>query len=422
MSNPSDPLEPVYGVQLFDDLHVYLPDLLYNPNRFATVQDLLQYVRQQTRAHFNLYNRGVLQYQQQQERLAREVPLQLPRRVRTASVSAELPGSLNQGAMPYSRAQVPESTAEAPSVPATATTEAAPPPAPRYAPAPPLITPLLSAPLRSAVEAVLAPLPSALPVTADVGAVDISGQNAPVTPPRPASSSSATASVTASATAAGGAGAGTTSTTSSTTTTTPLFTTTYARQRFNTASGRTVQNTPFLSPRAVNSGFEFGAPFRTSYPPNTGLEFGPPTFLGFGVEGVGDDPLGGLGNTNQLLTSLLGLAFGDAGVATTGLPASFLEPVVVRPTIAQIDAASEVLTLSAPLEGNCAVCQDALETDNQVRRLNACGHSFHQECIDTWFERSVQCPVCRHDVREPATAPANAEAEDAAPEQPPELD
>jgi hypothetical protein len=34
------------------------------------------------------------------------------RLVCAAGATAELPGSLNQGAMPYSRAQVPESTAE----------------------------------------------------------------------------------------------------------------------------------------------------------------------------------------------------------------------------------------------------------------------------------------------------------------------
>ncbi len=50
--------ETVYGVKLFDDLHNYLPDILYNPRRFVSVQGLLDYVSQQTRAHFNLFDRG----------------------------------------------------------------------------------------------------------------------------------------------------------------------------------------------------------------------------------------------------------------------------------------------------------------------------------------------------------------------------
>ena len=50
--------ETVYGVQLFDDLHNYLPDVLYNHRRFQNVQGLLDYIHQQTRNHFNLFERG----------------------------------------------------------------------------------------------------------------------------------------------------------------------------------------------------------------------------------------------------------------------------------------------------------------------------------------------------------------------------
>ena len=37
-----------------------------------------------------------------------------------------------------------------------------------------------------------------------------------------------------------------------------------------------------------------------------------------------------------------------------------------------------------------------------VRRLNSCLHEFHSTCVDNWFlQRSVLCPVCRHDIRDP---------------------
>jgi len=33
------------------------------------------------------------------------------------------------------------------------------------------------------------------------------------------------------------------------------------------------------------------------------------------------------------------------------------------------------------------------------RRLR-CEHEFHRDCVDQWFSHSVVCPICRHDIRE----------------------
>jgi hypothetical protein len=119
----------------------------------------------------------------------------------------------------------------------------------------------------------------------------------------------------------------------------------------------------------------------------------------------------------QLLSNILGLAFmgNGNGNGSRGLAANFMDPVVVRPTQDQIAAATDVIVLEEPLETNCAICQDRMEAQNPTRKIRACGHSFHTECIDTWFERSVSCPVCRHDIRDgtttttgSATAAANA--------------
>eukprot|EP00042_Codosiga_hollandica_P035608 m.265093 g.265093 ORF g.265093 m.265093 type:complete len:328 (-) comp54678_c0_seq23:126-1109(-) len=41
---------------------------------------------------------------------------------------------------------------------------------------------------------------------------------------------------------------------------------------------------------------------------------------------------------------------------------------------------------------NCIVCMDSFEVDDELRHLS-CGHSFHRECIDEWFERSTKCPT-----------------------------
>lgn len=59
--------QPLYGVGLLDDLHMYFPDLLYNPDRFTTTGSVLQYIRTQTESQFNLFTRGQREAQQSQQ-------------------------------------------------------------------------------------------------------------------------------------------------------------------------------------------------------------------------------------------------------------------------------------------------------------------------------------------------------------------
>jgi len=80
--------------------------------------------------------------------------------------------------------------------------------------------------------------------------------------------------------------------------------------------------------------------------------------------------------------------------------ANFNDPVPVVPTNDQLDAGTVSITAIMNLEGACAVCQDSMSSGQTVRRINRCGHAFHTTCIDTWFQRNVHCPVCRHDIRE----------------------
>jgi phage-related minor tail protein len=57
-----DNYQTVYGVTLLDDLHNYFPRILYNPQQFQTVPDLLLYLQQTTRTRFNLFDNGLRQY------------------------------------------------------------------------------------------------------------------------------------------------------------------------------------------------------------------------------------------------------------------------------------------------------------------------------------------------------------------------
>jgi hypothetical protein len=53
-----------YGIRIFDDLDQYLPALLYDTGRFTSVQDVLQYIRQQARYHMNRFDRAHADFQQ----------------------------------------------------------------------------------------------------------------------------------------------------------------------------------------------------------------------------------------------------------------------------------------------------------------------------------------------------------------------
>ena len=86
------------------------------------------------------------------------------------------------------------------------------------------------------------------------------------------------------------------------------------------------------------------------------------------------------------------------GVAAAGA----YEDVVVHASQDMINGASTESTLEADMEDNCTICQDRMRQGELVRKLTACEHIFHRVCIDNWLlTRSVICPTCRHDVRNP---------------------
>jgi len=76
-----------------------------------------------------------------------------------------------------------------------------------------------------------------------------------------------------------------------------------------------------------------------------------------------------------------------------------LEDVPVIPSQEQISVSTTLKTLDEDISDNCAVCQDQLKKEQEVRTINHCSHMFHRECIDRWFETNVQCPCCRYDIR-----------------------
>ena len=69
-------------------------------------------------------------------------------------------------------------------------------------------------------------------------------------------------------------------------------------------------------------------------------------------------------------------------------------------TLAQLNEKTTVYIQDTALPADkCPICNE-LYTDNCVYRKNiACGHYFHQGCIDTWYSENYKCPVCNQDIR-----------------------
>jgi hypothetical protein len=109
-----------------------------------------------------------------------------------------------------------------------------------------------------------------------------------------------------------------------------------------------------------------------------------------------------LSNNQLLINTLLGEIFGDlVEPIIRGNVQDFLnQRVVVKPTVEEIENATLLYTASNNLEDSCAICQDEITTNQEVRRLHHCSHYFHRDCIDVWFQENVHCPTCRHDIRE----------------------
>ena len=124
-------------------------------------------------------------------------------------------------------------------------------------------------------------------------------------------------------------------------------------------------------------------------------------FLHFTTPTAGGDAASFLNLINSAILGGL-----DVPITTTVGNGRFWHEVDVTATSAQIDAGSTVLEQGViGADVNCAICQEHTyadgESSHQWRRLH-CAHEFHRECVDSWLEQSVHCPVCRADIREPS--------------------
>ncbi|CAI0452753.1 unnamed protein product [Linum tenue] len=43
----------------------------------------------------------------------------------------------------------------------------------------------------------------------------------------------------------------------------------------------------------------------------------------------------------------------------------------------------------------CAICLGEFEEEETVKMIPVCQHVFHVQCVDTWLNSHVNCPLCR---------------------------
>lgn len=55
---------------------------------------------------------------------------------------------------------------------------------------------------------------------------------------------------------------------------------------------------------------------------------------------------------------------------------------------------------AAAENSQCTICLSEYQSEDMLRILPSCGHSFHVTCIDLWLQLNFTCPVCRISLRE----------------------
>uniref|UniRef100_A0A1D1YC74 RING-type E3 ubiquitin transferase n=2 Tax=Anthurium amnicola TaxID=1678845 RepID=A0A1D1YC74_9ARAE len=60
-------------------------------------------------------------------------------------------------------------------------------------------------------------------------------------------------------------------------------------------------------------------------------------------------------------------------------------------------------------ETQCSVCLGDYKSDEHLKRIPPCGHTFHVDCIDHWLSTHTTCPLCRVSLIPAAKATAEAQ-------------
>ena len=100
-------------------------------------------------------------------------------------------------------------------------------------------------------------------------------------------------------------------------------------------------------------------------------------------------------NTEPIVNSLFGRGIGSLN--------SFLQPVNIRPTQAQIENATINVIyrdIINPINVRCPISLETFTETSNVTMIKHCKHIFNTQNIMSWFNSNCKCPVCRYDIRD----------------------
>ena len=89
---------------------------------------------------------------------------------------------------------------------------------------------------------------------------------------------------------------------------------------------------------------------------------------------------------------------------------SFLEPIDIYPTAAQIRESTRVTSygnIVRPVNTSCPISLEPFNDSDIVTIIRHCGHIFNTNEINSWFRTNCRCPVCRYDIRNYISNPLN---------------
>jgi hypothetical protein len=81
---------------------------------------------------------------------------------------------------------------------------------------------------------------------------------------------------------------------------------------------------------------------------------------------------------------------------------SFFDPIVIYPTVSQIETATRRVLyrdIARPINSSCPISMDTFDDNETVTIIRHCGHIFNSDELSTWFQSNCRCPVCRYDIR-----------------------
>ena len=80
-----------------------------------------------------------------------------------------------------------------------------------------------------------------------------------------------------------------------------------------------------------------------------------------------------------------------------------ISPVTIRPSLEQIDIATEYIlfaNINEPVNYICPITRDHFTDVQYVTQIKYCKHNFYEDSILRWFNNNVHCPLCRYDIRD----------------------